>query len=1695
MRAMPHLRKGESGALVIKGDTKEAAIQGIGQHWETGTCVIFQSSVLCGHPFTSQSLIVSIMYSDEVTRHHYYLQLRHNVVCRGLLHACATEEVLYLLAGYALQADLGDFVEDAHCGAYFRPAEYFPQQMLCSKQQILVTVPSLHRDNHGINKAEAELQYIREASSAEVSPLTHNSHLYRLKHKKQEAGPGSVFLSICAKGIEIYEKFEIRADNWPTSGEKYTYYTTSDEKSKHLLFLCRVTHQFSMAIQPRLSEVRRKEEEEKKRYRDCYMYSRGLSALAGKHYKCHVGDQRISVISNTSSNTTSGIVSDRVHSLDESEDDLEDMEIMINSPPAPSVESLALAHLRDVPPSCESQEVSRRRASTSSSLELGYSHTAQNSAVSDTASTTCVELDYSVQSAQTSSGIYTLRSSCATTTDTNACSSETSGVYVGCSTGSVANTSSNSHHGSYNISNTSLSDGIRDRSNSCAGSTVSASGSFRGDGSDPSDSGHRNLLTAEELSDLIVGRGSGSGHASGVYPSRSSVSATLDSDSDYVTLPPPPIPPPRMDSKPTNYAMLDPPSVHSPTPASVVSSNEGLNGSFPPSPHYTPRTLSQQNLLAQQLHSFSLESMTHNSSLEHMSQSQQALLSQQEALFSQPMMPQKTSAPLVTLPASVEEANARFITTKPHINILTAHTSLVPSTASPSFAAPTLAYQPVVSTCSPISSNSLQQLKVYPPGDARTHPPMHIKNIPAIPQHHVVSPRGSYMGYSQIHDSGSKMKPPSVHTLLPIIGKNNYLDVHASRNSANAAYLRSAVVMSQPPAPSSTYGGQQYHHRQFSPPPPPPVLHPRQPPPPPPSSNQPTLATVYTSQVTRSQIEQFQQQMYSDVDYVIYPMKDPAISKQEYMDAKQSSLIAHHAAMHYQQNKPYPPPPYPSYHSTTKTHLMYRSTPNVASLASGYHRPVSFANPMAASPIKYASNQNLSSDYFGYPSPYQSASQYSSSTSPLYSTGASYSSSSSRSLRYDQLPFSELMQLLPSTRARSDDNILNSSEKPFNLEPRKYRRLPPPPPPPPYNQQVQEKIQPKLKAAVSLECPKKHAGNENNGDGILDIRTLQEKSKNLDLPLISALCNDRSLLKQTNAFVMPKHPPGKQSSSIVKRAERPTSWHRESDSKPSSTMEGKTISSSKTEMTDGGAGGGGVKTPPKSGTLLSSILANKSSSGGKVENHFGKPPNRTPDRDSNLNLPVIGSLVYCKSSVLDHVATKAAPRLTTRSGHILSEVKEGFGNQINLCRDRGLKPGPSAQKSDTLPPRPPAPNEKLDSEQFRKALSDIANIDLKDEDFQMLFMKINQTQGEFINWNDLVSHLLLEFQEKDTSVQTPELIQPISGFPRVFKSQHRHPIARISFQPALFPDRSYSYMDGKYLTVSHDGMIHYWSLDMERERTVYSAATELKVHPTWVTDLVCLPDVSIVCTSSTERDLRFYDTVAKQFQLRILITSLDYVVVCMHYYFSKNIDEESRLVLGDEGGNVIVFSFTTREKGPFYHKPGVDLTHIRYQQLVKGGLPSIKVFEFLNVHSDWVCQVSYYSSLHSFLSCAICPENSLYMRDDTGTKSQYTFRSSSGISCFNFSEESHLLVTGGPDCIVRVWNIFVSSKANCVFHGHHAAICHIVLQDAGQMIFSVSKDRCIKVWDLAQQSCVQVRVVMCSGFFYHRLGANILISL
>uniref|UniRef100_A0A182NEZ7 FERM domain-containing protein n=1 Tax=Anopheles dirus TaxID=7168 RepID=A0A182NEZ7_9DIPT len=1232
-----------------------------------------------------------LMLRDEVSRHNYYLQLKYNAVNRELPKECS-EQSLLLLGGLSLQADLGDGVPEDGASVvtpppppptntppadgasnpssssssaspvdYFRPDEYLNPALRSAWGISAVT--TCHRENRGLSRADAETHYIREACNLNEAV---NAHVFRMKQSKNETGLGAVALSIYAKGIRIATDGSSTATtfHWPHIGKlsfdrkkfeirsgdsKITLYSTNDDKNKMILALCRETHQFSMKIAPRLTEAIKREEEESSCIHGYpYLYSRALNLP----YKSK-SDQRISVISSTSSNTTSGIVSDRVHSEDE-------LEIMINTPPtatlaAPSTESLALAHLLDCPSvsrqtssvgqvslkelegtlaalsvgrtasvnasvitsnsasvssdsgsvedrkqdrpakDCDSSPSSqhnigsqcsstcstvvvatdclslpqsstatstttisngtggtmvpptipspdRRQTSTCSSLVLGFSHTAQNSTLS-VATSTCLDHDINEEEEETHSGVYTIA---------HVPPTETSGVYTMNSSeltgqsSEIAESESHesSHYGSFQPCRSEMADplepvdsvdgdyrprldsGLNSEFRMRSDSNVSAAGSFRGDGSDPTDNKH-SLLSAEELTDLIVGRGT--------YPSRKTVSHTLDSDCDYVTLPLPlegesylqgsedtaptedeyddevlpPAPPKRIDSNMGATAVQSraPPQLAPPVESPGGGGVGGGGGAPPPPPPYNAHH-----------ETTGLRGPDIRAGLSVPADSEAPAI----PLRDPPPYPQKPIAmrkspvaPAVMAAAPVtEEVPARFITTRPQINILKAHASVVGETPKPSFAAPTVN-----------NIGNLAQMSAAPP--------------PAIPPPVPPSAVGGIPAYSLHPNHKAITSPPPPYPEMP----------KPPQHRTTACVLLPVIKP------------RQYH------PPPPPTM-PRQPPPPPPPH---PLATVYTSQLARSQIELYQQQLYSDVDYVIYPIQDPAISQQEYLDAKQGSILAAMA------QSP-PPPPYLAYHTVRahnrswdacKNHAIYRSTPYLSMALSSNSR--------------YASTQNLSDTYVQLPGAY----------SPLYSPSvaslcSSYEPPPPPPLRPRPMTSSSkastvsMQPNLPGpspalfARSRSDDNILNSVESTP-----KIRRQPPPPPPPPYESkkairkpplplptpapkekailkppvaipppspavfsperppEVPAKPTPpkpsgpsaKLQAQIKKQYPDfdlstlstvtDRAANDRTS---IDIKTLREKSKHLDLPLISALMHDRSLLKQTRAFVMPKHP-------------------------------------------------------------------------------------------------------------------------------------------------------------------------------------------------------------------------------------------------------------------------------------------------------------------------------------------------------------------------------------------------------------------------------------------------------------------------------------------------------------------------------------------------------------------------------------------
>ncbi|KAG5894233.1 hypothetical protein JTB14_002282 [Gonioctena quinquepunctata] len=379
---------------------------------------------------------------------------------------------------------------------------------------------------------------------------------------------------------------------------------------------------------------------------------------------------------------------------------------------------------------------------------------------------------------------------------------------------------------------------------------------------------------------------------------------------------------------------------------------------------------------------------------------------------------------------------------------------------------------------------------------------------------------------------------------------------------------------------------------------------------------------------------------------------------------------------------------------------------------------------------------------------------------------------------------------------------------------------------------------------------------------------------------------------------------------------------------------------------------------------------------------------------------------------------------------------------------------------------------RMNKATLKDVLAKVARIKYDEQRFDLIFNRMNAQCNGYVTWNEFISFLILGYEQQDVSFEFKTLDAPIPLPPTMIKSNHRHPINRITFYPTVKPDRSSTWHDGSIMTCSHDGTINYWSLDMQLERTVQSTCPELKIQSTWVTDMAVLPDVSVICTSSTERDLRFYDTSARKFELRVMITSFPDSITTMHYRFDKDFTVPSKLILGDMGGNLRVIFIETEARGPFRSQPGIPLRHVRYSLLISGGVPNMRIVEYLNIHRDFVRQVSYYPTLHALVSCAQCPKG-LQMTDITDPSKVYTYKIAAGVWCFAFKEGCHIVATGGPDRLVRIWNPFVPKRPTSTFYGHHTGIVSMIFQDNGEKLYSLSKDKNIKVWDIGKQCLLQ----------------------
>lgn len=376
-------------------------------------------------------------------------------------------------------------------------------------------------------------------------------------------------------------------------------------------------------------------------------------------------------------------------------------------------------------------------------------------------------------------------------------------------------------------------------------------------------------------------------------------------------------------------------------------------------------------------------------------------------------------------------------------------------------------------------------------------------------------------------------------------------------------------------------------------------------------------------------------------------------------------------------------------------------------------------------------------------------------------------------------------------------------------------------------------------------------------------------------------------------------------------------------------------------------------------------------------------------------------------------------------------------------------------------------------------------------------MKIDSSSDGEINWDEFCTFMQLEYAEKEDSYlrskETAFALPAIIAMSENSNSSQREHVIRLC-----------NTADNNFLVVSKDGLVSFWSQNMEFKRMKQAVHAESSTKKTkWITDFVLMPQFTKFIISTGDREIQFFEL--STFEPYCQITGLETTPLRLDYCSTG--PDECIILYGDSQGCVNIFMMSS---------VGETLRNWKKMPKVEG-IASVNIDSVVNsensrftcirwkVHDDWVSQLKYYDSLRAVISCSNHPETALVigqtmgsthvesqLKDSTGGASkkvqtstvrdlqprrrmdsdQTVFKVYKGVKAFDFCKEKNVIVTGGMDRLVRMWNPYVPSKPTGLLRGHTAPIFHLFICPEDDRIFSVSTDKTVKVWDLHDHTCL-----------------------
>ncbi|XP_066560708.1 cilia- and flagella-associated protein 337 [Amia ocellicauda] len=418
-------------------------------------------------------------------------------------------------------------------------------------------------------------------------------------------------------------------------------------------------------------------------------------------------------------------------------------------------------------------------------------------------------------------------------------------------------------------------------------------------------------------------------------------------------------------------------------------------------------------------------------------------------------------------------------------------------------------------------------------------------------------------------------------------------------------------------------------------------------------------------------------------------------------------------------------------------------------------------------------------------------------------------------------------------------------------------------------------------------------------------------------------------------------------------------------------------------------------------------------------------------------------------------------------------LKEAFTNHVPL--EVGADWDVGSWRRAGRGPSQPVGSMRL--EEFQSALGAMLDSNRWTSQMELLFNKVDTSCDGYVDWDEFCTYMLLQYNErdyaghhKDTFLSTQPLIKHC-----LYNKQE--PTTRILAVPVPQPLR--------FVSISKEGTLTIWNRNLRILKTqeVSSEPSEAvggrRRFRNWTTDAVYMTNVHKIAVATTSRDIHFFDLSTANCFEEFHLFGINNVPTCLSYWYdTKSPGSPSLLLWGDDGGDVSLLWFLRPQVGmfetSFTNKEGPQRV---FMQDIHGHSRLLSYQRIVGVHQETIRRICYQSHGDLIIASSGSSSSSLVIMDTARKKKSYTWAINKGVTCFDFCKSLNLLVTGGMDHRVRLWNQYVTSRPVAVLEGHYMTVLDVAIYEPLGQIFSYSKDAVLKVWDIVSQRCLRTLVL------------------